>query len=162
MYVNALRKAFCHQSGSTFACVELSLLLYISLYSCQGTRSSARYKRRAEGSPGRTILYTFTNEVQGSGQSTAVSNDRLLASIPWFIWMSHLVNVAQGGSLVAWTRNKENRGVPKRRCRDYEASGVATYIEAAWLAAGGGSGKREMCREKGTHLKLTDAAKHPS
>ena len=69
MYVNALRDPSCHQSGSTSACVELSHLLYISLYSRQGPASSARYKRRVESRPGCTVLCTLTKEVQVWGQS---------------------------------------------------------------------------------------------
>ena len=82
-----------HASGY----LSFSTFLYISRYSRKGPASSARYKRRAEGRPGCTIL----------GQSTAVSSGRFIASIPWIPWMSHLVNRAQEGSRVACTRNKE-------------------------------------------------------
>ena len=54
--------------------------------------------------------------------------------------MSYLVNRAQGGSIVAYTRN--DASVPKRICRDFGASGVTAYIVAAWLATGGESGKK--------------------
>ena len=159
MYVNALREPSCHQSGSTSACVGLSLLLYISLNSRQGPANSARYKRRAEGRPGCTILCTLAKEVQVWGQSTAVSSGRFLASIPW---MSILSTEPRKGLLLLAPGTKDDASVPKRRCRDFGASGVAAYIVAAWLAAGGESDKREVCREMGTRPKMTDAAKHPS
>ena len=142
--MNALRESSCHYSGLTSACIGLSLLLYISLYSRQSPASSACYKCRAEGRPGCTILCILAKEVQVWGQSTAVSSGRFLGSIPWIPWMSDLVNRAQEGSLVACTRKKKNdASVPKWRCRDFGPSGVAAYIVAAWLAAEG----RERCVE---------------
>ena len=50
------------------------------------------------------------------------------------------------GLLLLAPETKNNASVPKRRCRDFGASGVAAYIVATWLAAGGKSGKREVCR----------------
>ena len=160
MYVNALREPSCHQSGATSACVGLSLLLYIFLYSRQGPGSSARYKRRAEGRPGCMILCTLAKEVQVWGQSTAVSSGRFLASIPWIHWMSYLVNRAQGGSLVACTGmtraylsgNAGTGGRPAWRRTSWRLNW--------WLVAGGKTGKREVCKGRETRPKLTDAAKH--
>ena len=57
---------------------------------------------------------------------------------------------------------KDDASVPKRRFRDFGASGVAAYIVAAWLAAGVESGKREVCRGRGTRPKLTGATKPSS
>ena len=62
--------------------------------------------------------------------------------------------------LAPGTKNYES--VPKQRYRDFVASGVAAYLVAAWLAAGVESGKREVCRGRGTRPKLMNAAKHPS
>ena len=58
------------------------------------------------------------------------------------------------GLLLLAPGTKNDASVPKRRCRDVGASGVA-----AWLAAGA---EREVCRGRGPRPKLTDAAKHPS
>ena len=76
--------------------------------------------------------------------------------------MSYLVNRAQTGSLIAYTGTNIDASVLERRCREFGASTVVAYIVASWLAAGDESGKREVCRGRGTRLKLTDAAKYPS
>ena len=78
-----IREPSCHQSVITFACVELSLLFYISIYFCLGQVSSARNKSRAEGRLGCTILSTLAKEVQVWGQSTVMSSGRFHALIPW-------------------------------------------------------------------------------
>ena len=63
------------------------------------------------------------------------------------------------GLLLLAPGTKNDASVPKRRCRNFGPIGVAAYIVASWLAAEGESGKREVCRGRGTRPKLTDAAK---
>ena len=56
---------------------------------------------------------------------------------------------------------KNDASVSKRRCRDYGAFGVAAFIVVDWLADGGDSSKKAVCRGKVTRPKMTNAAKRP-
>ena len=85
-------------------------------------------------------------EVQVWGQSTAVSSGRFLASTLGSLGCRILSTDSKEGLLLLAPGTKNDVSVYKRRCRDFEASGVAAYIVAALLAAGGESGKREVCR----------------
>ena len=161
IYVNALREPSCHQSGSTSVCIGIFYLLYISLYSRQGPSSSARYKRCVEGRPVCTILCTLAKEAQVWGQSTAVSSIGFLLRSLGSLRCRILATEPREGILLLATETKNDGRVPKRRCQGFGASGVAAYIVAAWLAAGGDSGKKEVCKGRETRLKLTDA-RHPS
>ena len=48
----------------------------------------------------------------------------------------YLVNRDQEGLLLLALGTKNDASLPKRRCQDIGASGVAVYIVAAWLATG--------------------------
>ena len=162
MYVNASRKPSFHLSDSTSAFVGLSLLLYISLYSCQCPASSSRYKRRNEGCRGCTI-YLFLCKQQetlfGFCYQNTTSKGSKGSKQETFRWIPPSTGPRPIPLLPMCTIDAS---VLKRGCWEFGASNVAAYIVAAWLAAGGESGKREVCRGRGTRLKLTDAAKHPS
>ena len=69
--------------------------------------------------------------------------------------MYYLVTRAQVVAHVACTRNTE-------MTRAYLSEDAGTLRRPAWLATGGESDKREVCKGRGTLPKLTDAAKHPS
>ena len=133
MYVNALHIAVLPPKWLNFGSF---LLRYSSTYSRQGPLSGALKTVQAARS------YAHRHRRYRSGASRpAVSSGRFLASIPW---MSFLSTEPREGLVLLAPETKEITSVSKRRCWDFESSGVVKYIVAAWLTAGGENGKSEV------------------
>ena len=133
MDVNAKRKPSCHQSGSTSAYVRLSL--HFSLL------SPGSIMQRALEAVQVARFCTHWQRRYRSGASR-----RRCPAVGFLLRSLGCLSCQQSPGRVTCCLHREQRMTRAFLSGDAGTLWLPVYIVAAWLAAGGESGKRAMCR----------------